>query len=116
MPYVKPQCCRIACTCSGAALSSDATPCGCAAASSKFCVLGLPYEPSRKAGFSENTTPRHDELVANLKTFTEGLTWDRIYTPARHQLRSGTYSPIFDNAVAKRFTTATSDGCESSNP
>ena len=55
--YATRPCCRTGCTCSTAAPASDATPCGCAGASSKFCVWELPYERSRKAGIRENTNP-----------------------------------------------------------
>src|SRR2546423_15212249 len=50
--YATRRCCRTGCTCSIAAPASDATPCGCAVASSKFCVWELPWgrQESRDLG------------------------------------------------------------------
>ncbi len=55
---VKRRCSRIGCTYLAAADASDVMPCACATASSRFCVLGLPYERIRKAENQEKTNRR----------------------------------------------------------
>jgi hypothetical protein len=56
---VRRRCCHIANICSAMARANDAMPCACGGASSRFCVLELPYERVRKAGNQEKTTCRY---------------------------------------------------------
>ncbi len=73
------RCCRIACIYSAEGRPSDGTPCVCAAASSRFCVLELPYEPDRKAGNrrkanGKGLSPTRPEVILfNLRSIIQSV-------------------------------------------